>query len=170
MQIDAATERRPSAADGPVRAFLGLGSNLGDRRAHLAAALRAIDGLRRVSGCYETEPIGGPAGQGPYLNLVAEVCTAPDPFELLALCHRLEQAAGRVRRERDGPRTLDVDILLFGDLQLQSPTLTIPHPRLYERRFVLAPLADLAPALCPPDWQQRLPPAGLVRVADIALD
>lgn len=151
----------------PVRAFLGLGSNLGDRRAALLFAIRGLEGVTRVSGCYETEPIGGPEGQGPYLNAVVELQTSADPFALLAACKRLEQAAGRVRTGRNGPRTLDIDILSYGDLDMRFPELTIPHPRMFERRFVLAPLAELAPELCPQDWDERLAPSSVRRVEDL---
>ena len=127
-----------------MRAYLGLGSNLGDRRAHLRAAVGALPGVVAVSPVYETEPVGGPAGQGPYLNLVVALETELSPRELLDVAHRLESVAGRVRTERDGPRTLDVDVLLVGDLCVREPDLVVPHPRMWERRFVLAPLADLA--------------------------
>jgi 2-amino-4-hydroxy-6-hydroxymethyldihydropteridine diphosphokinase len=127
-----------------VRAYLGLGSNLGDRRAYLRQAVDALPGVVAVSSVYETEPVGGPAGQGPYLNLVVALESDHSPRELLELAHRLEDAAGRVRTERHGPRTLDVDVLLVGDLCVRDPDLVVPHPRMWERRFVLAPLADLA--------------------------
>jgi 2-amino-4-hydroxy-6-hydroxymethyldihydropteridine diphosphokinase len=102
-----------------------------------------------VSPVYETEPIGGPEEQGPYLNLVVELAVAPalDPYRILEECRRLEAAAGRVRTVRWGPRTLDVDVLWVDGVILDDPELTIPHPRWRERRFVLAPLADLAPDL-----------------------
>lgn len=131
------------------RAFLGLGSNLGDRVRNLREAvdtLRAVD-LRAVSPVYETEPVGGPGGQDAYLNLVAELHTARAPHDLLGVCHRLEAAAGRVRDERWGPRTLDVDVLWIDGVTVDEPDLQVPHPRLWERRFVLAPLRDLAPDL-----------------------
>lgn len=127
------------------RAFLGLGSNLGDRRGFLRSAVAALPDLAAVSPVYETDPVGGPAGQGPYLNLVAELRTALPARALLALAQRLEAIAGRVREERWGPRTLDVDILLVGDEVSSEEDLVVPHPRLAERPFVLAPLADLAP-------------------------
>jgi 2-amino-4-hydroxy-6-hydroxymethyldihydropteridine diphosphokinase len=137
-----------------VRAFLGLGSNLGDRWAHLR---RAVDQLRAgsrapvtaVSPVYETSPVGGPTGQGPYLNVVVELAVPPgaDPYQLLEECRRLEAAAGRVRAVRWGPRTLDADVLWVDGVSLEDPELTVPHPRWGERRFVLAPLADLAPDL-----------------------
>ncbi len=137
-----------------VRAFLGLGSNLGDRRAHLR---RAVDQLRAgsrspvtaVSRVYETEPVGGPAEQGPYLNVVVQLAVAPDadPYRLLDECHRLEAAAGRVRSVRWGPRSLDADVVWIDGVVLEDPELTIPHPRWRERRFVMAPLGELAPDL-----------------------
>jgi 2-amino-4-hydroxy-6-hydroxymethyldihydropteridine diphosphokinase len=144
----------PLSAPPTVRAFLGLGSNLGDRWSHLR---RAVDQLRAgsavpvtaVSPVYETEPIGGPEEQGPYLNLVVELAVAPtvDPYRILEECRRLEAAAGRVRTVRWGPRTLDVDLLWIDGITLDDPELTVPHPRWRERRFVLVPLADLAPDL-----------------------
>ena len=145
-----------SSWSGPptVRAFVGLGSNLGDRWAHLR---RAVDQLRAggrapvtaVSSVYETEPVGGPEDQGPYLNLVVELAVAPDadPYRLLEECRRLEAAAGRVRATRWGPRTLDADVLWIDGVTVDDPELTVPHPRWRERRFVLVPLAELAPDL-----------------------
>ena len=127
-----------------MRAYLGLGSNLGDRRAQLRAAVAALPDVVAVSPVYETEPVGGPAGQEPYLNIVVALDTDRTPRELLELGRRLEAAAGRVRTQPDGPRTLDVDVLLVGDLTVREPDLVVPHPRMWERRFVLAPLADLA--------------------------
>ena len=127
-----------------MRAYLGLGSNLGDRQAHLRAAVAALPDVVAVSPVYETDPVGGPPGQGPYLNLVVALETARTPRELLELGQSLEDAAGRVRKERFGPRTLDVDVLLVGSLCVDEPDLVVPHPRMWERRFVLAPLADLA--------------------------
>lgn len=135
-----------------TRAFLGLGSNLGDRRRFLREALETLGPVvRAVSPVYETDPVGGPSGQGAFLNLVAQVAIDWSPRELLAVCQRLESAADRVRSERWGPRTLDVDILWIDGVEMDEPDLTIPHPRMFERRFVLAPLADLAPELVPPD-------------------
>jgi 2-amino-4-hydroxy-6-hydroxymethyldihydropteridine diphosphokinase len=139
-----------------MRAFLGLGSNLGERRAHLAIAVAALPDVVAVSPVYETEPVGGPAGQDPYLNLVVELETELSPRGLLEVAQSLESAALRVRGERWGPRTLDVDVLLVGDLTVDEPDLVVPHPRMWERRFVLAPLADLAPELVPDDWEARL--------------
>jgi 2-amino-4-hydroxy-6-hydroxymethyldihydropteridine diphosphokinase len=133
-----------------TRAFIGLGSNLGDRRAYLKDAvegLRAQGDVVAVSPLYETEPVGGPAGQGRYLNVVVELATSDSPRRLLERCRALEAAAGRVRSERWGPRTLDADVLFVEGAEVDEPDLTVPHPRLWERRFVLQPLADLAPDL-----------------------
>ena len=127
-----------------MRAYIGLGSNLGDRRAHLRAAVAALPDVVAVSPVYETEPLGGPPGQQPYLNLVVELDTDLSPRDLLALGNQLEETAGRVREEVGGPRTLDVDVLVVGDLAVNEPDLVVPHPRMWRRRFVLAPLADLA--------------------------
>jgi 2-amino-4-hydroxy-6-hydroxymethyldihydropteridine diphosphokinase len=133
-----------------TRAFIGLGSNLGDRRAYLKDAVegvRAQGDVVAVSPLYETEPVGGPTGQGRYLNVVVELATSDSPRRLLERCRALEAAAGRVRSERWGPRTLDADVLLVEGAEVDEPDLTVPHPRLWERRFVLQPLADLAPDL-----------------------
>jgi 2-amino-4-hydroxy-6-hydroxymethyldihydropteridine diphosphokinase len=132
------------------RAFIGLGSNLGDRRAHLRAAvdqLAAAEDVAAVSPLYETEPVGGPEGQQNYFNLVVELHTADSPRTLLERCRALEAAAHRVRAERWGPRTLDADVLWVEGELVDEPDLTVPHPRMWDRRFVLAPLADLAPDL-----------------------
>jgi 2-amino-4-hydroxy-6-hydroxymethyldihydropteridine diphosphokinase len=132
----------------PARVFLGLGSNLGDREAALAAARRGLEArgvkIVRESALYLTEPVGGPP-QGAFLNAVWEAETALAPEELLAACLDVERAEGRVRGVKDGPRTLDIDVLLYGDVRRDGPGLTLPHPRLAERRFVLVPLAEIAP-------------------------
>jgi 2-amino-4-hydroxy-6-hydroxymethyldihydropteridine diphosphokinase len=136
------------------RAFIGLGSNLGDRLAALRQAVARLerDGdVTAVSPLYETEPVGGPEDQGAFLNVVVELHTTDSPRQLLTRCQALEVAAHRVRTVRFGPRTLDADVLLVGDLTVDEPDLVVPHPRLWERRFVLAPLADLAPELVPAD-------------------
>jgi 2-amino-4-hydroxy-6-hydroxymethyldihydropteridine diphosphokinase len=133
-----------------TRAFLGLGSNVGDRQRYLREAVATLEdtgiGLRAVSPVYETEPVGGPE-QGRYLNLVVELDTDLTARELLGVCRRIEAAAGRVRTEHWGPRTLDVDVLWVDGVELEEPDLVVPHPRMWERRFVLAPLRDLAPDL-----------------------
>jgi len=132
-----------------TRAFLGLGTNLGDRRANLAAALEALAAagdLVAVSRVYETDPVGGPEQQD-FWNLVVELDTDDSPEALLERCRELEAAAHRVRTVRFGPRTLDVDVLLVEGEVRATEELTVPHPRMFERRFVMAPLADLAPDL-----------------------
>lgn len=138
-----------------TRAFLGLGSNVGDREQHLRSALASLPGLVATSDLYETDPVGGP-DQGRFLNLVAEIDTDLGPHELLGVCHRIESAAGRVRDVRWGPRTLDVDILWIDGVDIDTPDLVIPHPRMWERRFVLEPLAELDPTLAPPGWEQEV--------------
>ena len=151
-----------------TRAYLGLGSNLGDRRAYLQGAIDGLDeapgvSVVAVSRVYETVPVGGPP-QEAFLNAVVAIDTELDPHALLALAHALEEAASRVRVERWGPRTLDVDLLLYDDAHIDTPDLTIPHPRMWERGFVLAPLRDVAPDLVPADlaWKG-------VRAAAVAL-
>lgn len=144
----------PGAPAATRRAFIGLGANLGDR---WAALLRAVEELRSggdvvaVSPVYETEPVGGPEGQPPYLNVVVELRTPQRPRALLERCRRLEEAAGRTRTVRFGPRTLDADVLYVEGEAVAEPDLVVPHPRMWTRRFVLAPLADLAPDLVPDD-------------------
>ncbi len=128
-----------------MRAYLGLGSNLGDRWTHLRTAVAALPDVAAVSKVYETEPVGGPAGQPRYLNCVVALDTDLTPRQLLELAGRLEAEAGRVRAELWGPRTLDVDVLLVGDLTVDEPDLRVPHPRMRERAFVLVPLAELDP-------------------------
>lgn len=131
-----------------TRAFLGLGSNLGERERFLAEAIGTLGAsVTAVSDVYETEPVGGPGDQDAFLNLVVELDTDLDPFDLLAVCRRLESAAERVREVRWGPRTLDVDVLWVDGVALDDPELTVPHPRMRQRRFVLAPLSQLAPEL-----------------------
>ena len=139
------------ASSGEPRAFLALGSNLGDRAAHLQEAVDALAAdecveVTAVSRVYETAPVGGPP-QDAYLNAVVAIRTDLEPRALLALAQRIERDADRVRAERWGPRTLDVDILLVDDLTTSDPDLTLPHPRMWERGFVLAPLRDVAPEL-----------------------
>lgn len=139
-----------------MRVFLGLGSNLGDRWAYLRQAVASLSDVVAVSPVYETSPVGGPGGQGPYLNCVVELDTELGPRQLLEVARELEAAAQRERKERWGPRTLDVDVLLVDDLTVDEPDLVVPHPRMWERRFVVAPLADLAPELAPAGWEARL--------------
>jgi 2-amino-4-hydroxy-6-hydroxymethyldihydropteridine diphosphokinase len=131
----------------PVRAYLGLGSNLGDRLVHLQRAVTLLGrrGARplRSSRVYETEPAGGPP-QPEYLNAVVEIETELDPRDLLAACLEVEGEMGRVRRERWGSRVIDIDVLTYEDREVNEPGLQVPHPRMHERAFVLAPLLELA--------------------------
>jgi 2-amino-4-hydroxy-6-hydroxymethyldihydropteridine diphosphokinase len=136
-------------------AFIALGSNLGDRAGTLLAAVRELNatpGVRvtRLSTFHDTAPVGGPPDQPRFLNAAAELSATLGPEELLRVLLAVEQKLGRVRREKDGPRTLDLDLLLYDDLVRASPDPVVPHPRLHERRFVLAPLAEIAAAVVHP--------------------
>jgi 2-amino-4-hydroxy-6-hydroxymethyldihydropteridine diphosphokinase len=138
-----------------VVSYIALGSNLGDRRAHLEGALdrlRIQPGIvvTKVSRFWETAPVGGPPGQGPFLNAAAELETTLSARELLALCLQIEKEHGRERREPCGPRTLDLDLLFHGQEVIEEPGLTLPHPRLHERPFVLGPLVEIAPNVVHP--------------------
>lgn len=148
-----------------VRTFLSLGSNLGDRRALLRQAVDSLPDVVAVSPVYETDPVGGPA-QDEFLNLVVELDTELSPSALLGVCHRIESSAERVREQRWGPRTLDIDIIWMDGVELHTERLTIPHPRWQERRFVLAPLRDLAPDLVD-EHTLRLAEGAVVRVAPL---
>ena len=136
-------------------AYLALGSNLGDRRATIHAAfrrLRAEPGLRVIAGSelYESAPRDCPPGSGPYLNAAAAVETARPPEDLLKLLLHIENQFGRARTGPNSPRTLDLDLLLYGDRIIDTPDLVVPHPRMHERAFVLGPLAAIAPAAVHP--------------------
>lgn len=145
-----------------VTAYVGLGSNLGDREGTLRAALEALAAMPgvssvRASRVRETEPWGeGCAGQPSYLNAVAEVRTTMPARALLAELLRIEGLFGRTRSARWAPRTLDLDLLMYGDRVLSEASLEVPHPRLAERRFVLEPLAELAPDLFVPRAGRRV--------------
>jgi len=168
---------RATGAGEQVRVHLGLGTNLGDRWAHLAAAVKALSMIGEelvVSPVYETAPVGGPPGQGPYLNCVVRLFLGMGAPQVLELARSLEEAAGRTRATRWGPRTLDVDVLLLervtgaGELvpmEVDSDELVVPHPRMAERAFVLAPLADVSPGLVESGWQARLGGSEAVRAA-----
>jgi len=138
-----------------VQAFLGLGSNMGSR---LEALQRALDllsteaGIRvqRCSRVWETDPVGGPE-QDDFLNVVLEIDTDLTPHDLLAACNRVEAQLGRTRDVHWGPRTIDIDILLIDDLTIADGSLTVPHPRMHERAFVLLPLLELLPDPVLPD-------------------
>jgi 2-amino-4-hydroxy-6-hydroxymethyldihydropteridine diphosphokinase len=137
-----------------TNAFVGIGSNLGDREATLRRAvelLAAEEGIEvvAVSELRETEPVG-PVEQGSFLNGAVRLATELPPHELLERLLAIEQCLGRVRKERFGPRTIDLDLLVYGEQVIDEPGLTIPHPRLHERRFALDPLAELAPNLVIP--------------------
>jgi len=152
-----------------TRAFVAIGSNLGDRLAHLQAAvdgLAATEGVTvvSVSPVFETDPIG--PEQPDYFNAVVEIDTVLDPHALLRLCLALEDAEGRVRVERWGARTLDCDVLLFGSETIETPDLVVPHPRMWERGFVLVPLAAIAPDVIQVDGP--IPSEG-VRPTEVAL-
>lgn len=147
-----------------MKAYLSLGSNVGDRAAHLAAGVDLVAAGEpvRVSRVYETEPVGGVA-QDDFWNLVIELDTDAAPRALLERARRAEVARERVRDVRWGPRTLDVDVLLVGDLVSDDPEITVPHPRMFERLFVLVPLGELAPELVTQDLIAR----GVGRVVPI---
>jgi len=151
--------------------YLGLGSNVGDRRAHIRAALEALPGrgveVEAVSSGYETEPVGEILDQPDFLNAAARIRTELDPIELLEACKAIEEERGRVLdAARHSPRPLDVDLLLLGDLELSSERLTLPHAEVTSRRFVLIPLLELDPELTLPDGTRladalaALPPEG----------
>jgi 2-amino-4-hydroxy-6-hydroxymethyldihydropteridine diphosphokinase len=137
----------------PSTAAIALGSNLGDRAGHISSALRALGDLPGTSlvacsSLYETAPVG-PVPQGPFLNAAAVLSTSLTPRELLSALQSIERLRGRDRSsgQRWGPRTLDLDLLVYGQTVLDEPGLTLPHPRLHERAFVLVPLAEIAPNL-----------------------
>lgn len=143
-------------------AVVALGSNLGDREGFLRLAVRELGTITAKSQVFETEPIGGPDDQGAYLNMVVKVETSLDPFAFIRRCQRIEAGAQRQRVVHWGPRTLDVDLLFFDDIRIDSEDLTVPHPRINERRFVLTPLSEVAPERCPEGWNDTLPPDEVV--------
>lgn len=145
----------------PHRAWIALGSNLGDRLGFLRAGVLGLPNVVAMSQVYETDPVGGPDDQGAYLNMVVEIETTLDPHALLRRCQRIEAEAMRQRIVHWGPRTLDIDIVMYDDVVIRSEELTVPHPRYAERRFVLTPLAEIAPERCPPGWDTELEPAGV---------
>ena len=154
------------------RVFLGLGGNIGDPASAMAAALRILDGDRRtqvltVSSLYRTPP-WGKTDQPDFLNACAEIATSHPPRDLLALCLDAERVLKRERRERWGPRIIDIDILVYGERELHEAGLDIPHPRMLERAFVLAPLAEIAPDMLLADkpvaqWLEGVDATGVVR-------
>lgn len=155
-------------------AYLSVGSNMGDRGANLRFALKSLaerDGIQplRGSAIYETSP-WGPVAQENFLNACIELETSLSPDELLSVCQDIEHAAARSREVHWGPRTLDIDILLYDDITIETPRLTIPHPRMKERMFVLVPLMELEEAVpvlgSLSDLLEALPPQGLIARTD----
>ena len=137
-----------------VKAYVGLGSNLGDRAGNLVLAVRGMMEaslcVTRLSSVYETEPISE-VEQPPFLNMVAEIGNPlPTPQQMMARLLRIEFALGRIRDVKDGPRTIDLDLLMYGDLTSDTEFLRLPHPCLHQRRFVLEPLVEIAPRLIHP--------------------
>ncbi len=151
-----------------VVAYVGLGANLGDpihavQQAIASIAALPLTQLTRRSSLYRTAPVDA---AGPdYINAVAEVATGLSAPELLAQLQRLEREAGRRRPYRNAPRTLDLDLLLFGSGRIASAALTVPHPRLRERAFALVPLAEIAPQRVPPEWLAAVAGQGLTRLS-----
>ncbi len=138
-----------AAKSGTMRSYLALGSNLGDRVGHLVAAVEQLTRLPKAilvdrSALFETEPVGGPPGQDCYVNSAIAIETTLGPEELLESCLQIEHRLGRRRRAPNDARTIDIDMLLYGDLVCDTPTLILPHPRMHLRRFVLDPLVQIA--------------------------
>jgi 2-amino-4-hydroxy-6-hydroxymethyldihydropteridine diphosphokinase len=134
----------------PVIAYVALGANLGDRAKTLESAiaqLRGTEGISvlKTSTLHETAAVGGPMGSPPFLNAVVEIQTSLSPDTVLETLLSVEKNLGRVRRDKWEPRTIDLDLILYGDAVINTPHLTIPHPLMHQRRFVLAPLAEIAP-------------------------
>jgi 2-amino-4-hydroxy-6-hydroxymethyldihydropteridine diphosphokinase len=158
-----------------VRAYVGMGANLGDPAAQVRAAIAALASLPRTrlagaSSLYRTAPVGY-ADQPDFVNAVAALDTELPPHELLEALQAIERGAGRSRSFRNAPRTLDLDLLLYGDATLDGPALSVPHPRMHERAFVLAPLVEIAPGIAIPghglaaDCLARLPAQGVAKEA-----
>lgn len=136
-------------------AYIGLGSNMGRRKKNVAAALNALETTReieviQVSGLYETDPVGGPEDQPSFINAVAHLKTTLSPERLLAVCINIEESLGRKREIRWGPRTIDLDLLIYDEEIRATPELILPHPLMHERRFVMEPLVEISPNLVHP--------------------
>jgi 2-amino-4-hydroxy-6-hydroxymethyldihydropteridine diphosphokinase len=142
-----------------ILTYIAAGSNLGDRESYLQQALARLSGteIRFIAGSknYETEPVGGPP-QGKYLNAVWKVETTLSAKDLLNKLFEIEKTLGRVRSERNAPRTIDLDILFYGNAVIEEPGLTVPHPRLQEREFVLRPMMDLDPGMVHPRLKKTI--------------
>jgi 2-amino-4-hydroxy-6-hydroxymethyldihydropteridine diphosphokinase len=143
------------AAVEPIIAYIALGANLGDRAHSIGAALDRLRSepliiVRKVSSLLENPAVGGPTGSPPFLNAVAEIATTLPPRDLLGRLLDIERDLGRRRLGKWGPRTIDLDLLLYGDQAIDEPGLTIPHPRMHERDFVLGPLVEIAPQIVHP--------------------
>ncbi|MBI4444016.1 MAG: 2-amino-4-hydroxy-6-hydroxymethyldihydropteridine diphosphokinase [Acidobacteria bacterium] len=161
----------------PVTAYLSLGSNLGERREQLRRACAALENsgvrLRQISSLYETAPVDF-VEQDWFLNCVLEIETTLEPLELLREMQRIEQKLRRRRERPKGPRTIDIDLLLYGDSVLNLPELVVPHPQMTRRRFVLEPLLEIAPALVVPKtaktvqelWQQLADSSAVQRLEE----
>ncbi|WP_010279305.1 2-amino-4-hydroxy-6-hydroxymethyldihydropteridine diphosphokinase [Paenibacillus senegalensis] len=146
--------------NGPSTAYIALGSNLGERERYLLEALRRLQHhehirVSRCSSIYETDPVGI-VDQGPFLNMAAKLETTLTPMELLEWMMQVEAELGRVRNVRWGPRTIDLDMLLYEKAELNTDKLTLPHPRMHERAFVLIPLADIIEESDYPEWRELL--------------
>lgn len=152
-----------------VEAYLGLGANLGQARSAVLQAVQALgacDGVRvlRCSSLYRSVPLDA---DGPsFINAVLQLETQLDAHTLLKCLHALENRAGRVRSYRNAPRTLDLDLLLYGDARIQTPQLTVPHPRMHARAFVLVPLAEIAPHLVPAEQLAAVAGQGIEKLPD----
>jgi len=139
--------------------YIALGSNVGDREANLRRAVQLLEhsglAVTRLSGLYETEPVGY-LDQPWFLNAALEASTALSPKELLSALRAIESRMGSSKPFPNGPRLIDLDILLYGDSVIDTPSLQVPHPRMLQRNFVLAPLAEIAPQLCHPSWPANI--------------
>lgn len=145
----------------PVTAYIALGANLGDREANLFAAVDAICStpgiaVTKQSALLENPAVGGPADSPPFLNGVLEIQTTLSPHDLLTCLLKIEQSLGRQRREKWEPRAIDLDVILYGDQVIDTPTLKVPHPLMHQRQFVLKPLAEIAPACIHPGLKQTI--------------
>jgi 2-amino-4-hydroxy-6-hydroxymethyldihydropteridine diphosphokinase len=144
-----------------ITAYIALGANLGDRAANLATAVDCLRGtgsveVVKVSHSYETAAVGGPTDSPPYLNAAAELRTSLPAMDLLARLLEIEREIGRVRREKWEPRPIDLDLLLYDDQIIATDVLLVPHPLMHERRFVLGPLAEIAPDVVHPVLQKSM--------------